>query len=376
MIGHIIVYLLLLLVLFVFNVINTSYVPFLLDVIFAVLSATGLAVLGVLYFNASVRFEEENAVSERTSRYPVRLIIENKSFIPLTRCQVIIYLISGNTDKKRKVRIKASCSGKSKQVCEFYAGCDDCEIVTMKIKGFYIFDFMNMFCFRKKAESSSMLIVMPKLPDIDVIQKMSYVISDDENMIYSDKKPGDDPTEIFAIREYAGGDKIRNIHWKLSSKRDGLMVKDYSLPIRENDYVVIDLFKPEQDIGAKDLKENLNQVFDLFYGLINALTKRGYGFNACFYKDGYRTLRIETQNDIYYLFTQIYEIKPYDSKGECAAAVFFSEHDGQKKRVFYVTGYLDENTQGQMRLLSETGIVYYLIPGYVNNSYMPVKFEG
>ena len=48
---------------------------------------------------------------------------------------------------------------------------------------------------------------------------------------FSTYKKGDDPSEIFDIREYADGDKIQRIHWKLSSKTGDLMVKEGSLPL-------------------------------------------------------------------------------------------------------------------------------------------------
>ena len=49
---------------------------------------------------------------------------------------------------------------------------------------------------------------------------------------YSMKKAGYDPSETFAIREYQPGDRIRQIHWKLTEKFDNLMVRDYGLPIQ------------------------------------------------------------------------------------------------------------------------------------------------
>ncbi len=53
----------------------------------------------------------------------------------------------------------------------------------------------------------------------------------DESNKFSEHKAGDDPSEIFDLREYNIGDKLNRIHWKLSSKRDDFIVKDYSLPV-------------------------------------------------------------------------------------------------------------------------------------------------
>ena len=37
-----------------------------------------------------------------------------------------------------------------------------------------------------------------------------------ESDSYSTIKGGDDPSEVFAIREYREGDRLQRIHWKLS----------------------------------------------------------------------------------------------------------------------------------------------------------------
>lgn len=371
MIGHVLIYFLLVAVLIAFNIVNYSFVPFLLCCIFIIITIISLIVVIILRINTDVVFEEENSVGERLNKQLVRLVVTNTSFLPLLRCKIYVEAVHGSSSRKVIKKVKTMCMGNSSQICEFYMDCPDCETISFRIKKIYIYDFLNFLVLRKKSASANMLIVLPQPPDIDLIQKMSYVITNEESMIYSDKKPGDDPTEIFAIREYKGGDKIRNIHWKLSSKTVDLMVKDYGLPLMENDNVIIDIFKYQ-----KTDKKIRNEMFDLLYGLINAMTRRGYGFNACIYDGSYQKLRIETQSDIYYLFTKVYGIKPYPSLENSAANMFYSEQTGRQNRIFYITEYLDENTAAQMRILKETGYVYYLIPGHVYNSYMPVKFEG
>lgn len=43
-------------------------------------------------------------------------------------------------------------------------------------------------------------------------------------------RKGNDRSEIYDIREYAPGDDIRSIHWKLSGKMDSLMIREASDP--------------------------------------------------------------------------------------------------------------------------------------------------
>ena len=57
---------------------------------------------------------------------------------------------------------------------------------------------------------------------------------------WSTTRPGFDPSETFAIREYAPGDPIRQIHWKLSSKTDTLMLRELGLPVAEETLLLLD----------------------------------------------------------------------------------------------------------------------------------------
>lgn len=57
---------------------------------------------------------------------------------------------------------------------------------------------------------------------------------------WSSTRPGFDPSETFAIREYTPGDPIRQIHWKLSSKTDTLMLRELGLPVVEETLLLLD----------------------------------------------------------------------------------------------------------------------------------------
>ena len=57
---------------------------------------------------------------------------------------------------------------------------------------------------------------------------------------YSMYHPGNDPSETFALREYLPGDRIKNIHWKLSEKTDHLLVRQLGLPVNNAILLVLD----------------------------------------------------------------------------------------------------------------------------------------
>ena len=58
---------------------------------------------------------------------------------------------------------------------------------------------------------------------------MPEVQSPDSDTSSPDRR-GSDLTEPFRLREYAPGDSLRQIHWKLSSKLDRLVIREPGMP--------------------------------------------------------------------------------------------------------------------------------------------------
>ena len=58
---------------------------------------------------------------------------------------------------------------------------------------------------------------------------------------WSDERPGSDPGETFAIREYVPGDPVRQIHWKLTQKSGVPMLREFGQPTAEEILLLLDL---------------------------------------------------------------------------------------------------------------------------------------
>ena len=95
--------------------------------------------------------------------------------------------------------------------------------IVAKIERVRICDFLGVFSLpvwrRKSSKREDCFYVLPQqqtLPPslVETIQQ------DMEPTAYSTNRPGDDPAEIFQLREYQAGDSLRRIHWKLSDRLD------------------------------------------------------------------------------------------------------------------------------------------------------------
>lgn len=89
------------------------------------------------------------------------------------------------------------------------------------------------------------------------------------------KEKGYDFSDISGIREYIPGDKLQNIHWKLSVKKDLLMVKERVSVSAQQLNVLLDL--------VNDVKMCLEQILELYDGITKAFVDMNLPFTVYFY---------------------------------------------------------------------------------------------
>ena len=64
---------------------------------------------------------------------------------------------------------------------------------------------------------------------------------------HSQKRGGDDGSEVFEVRAYRDGDPLQRVHWKLTAKTGEMLVREFSLPKREVLLLQVDLYHPPQE---------------------------------------------------------------------------------------------------------------------------------
>ncbi|MCM1049417.1 MAG: DUF58 domain-containing protein [Clostridiales bacterium] len=85
-------------------------------------------------------------------------------------------------------------------------------------------DIMGLIIIRKPIDISGELYVLPNLA-ADTLPNITHFMAGAAEVDESTHK-GSDFSEVSDIREYIPGDRIRDIHWKISARCNELMVKD------------------------------------------------------------------------------------------------------------------------------------------------------
>lgn len=181
------------------------------------------------------------------------------------------------------------------------------EVKTVKIK-----DLMGFMFLKKDINEVGEITVMPeKIGELD-FESANL----DQGMLESEEssKRGNDFSDVHEIREYIPGDKLMSIHWKLSAKRDILMVKD-RVSMSDKQLVIL----PEL---CGIVPHNLEIILTTTYSIISQLiqdktTVRLMYWSATRFE--YEDIRIDYAEELDDAFAKMFYEKTYMDMNEAAS---------------------------------------------------------
>ncbi|MCR5086881.1 MAG: DUF58 domain-containing protein [Lachnospiraceae bacterium] len=127
---------------------------------------------------------------------------------------------------------------------------------------------------------------------------------------YSKTRPGDDPSELFGVREYRPGDRPNRIHWGLTAARDETMVKELGLPIDTSVLLLTDICTLPAGEAAKQ--------YDALMTTVASVARRLLRDHQIFYV-GWMTgpdkawhMRVAEEEEWDAVLIQLFGIRPYE----------------------------------------------------------------
>ncbi len=112
----------------------------------------------------------------------------------------------------------------------FHLIMDNAGNYEISIRKMRIYDISGLFYLSRKSKEAASVVVLPELYPVNI--RLSEAVRNfaGEAEVYDTVRCGDDASEILKLRAFKEGDKLKNIHWKLSAKAGELMVKESSMP--------------------------------------------------------------------------------------------------------------------------------------------------
>lgn len=310
-------------------------------------------------------------VAEKGKKVPVHIFMKKHTWIPAGKIKIQVSSYFPMSQKPEKIwfygRMTKENYKKGRYVLRMEYDTSCVGTVRMEISKVRCYDLIGLFeipvpkKFWKKLEAES-LLVTPTVSEVPVLVSRQSRDFAGESEVYSKEKGGDDASEIFRIRNYQPGDKLRSIHWKLSAKTGELMVCEESLPLGCPVLFFLDLYespKRERKHRKSAVYEKRDSYLQVAASLSHGMVREGCRHYMIWYDssimDIYR-YRIEKEEDVYEMMIQLGRMTGYSKPKDLEELYRQKYHELQ-----YVTK-MELNRDLELRLNEEKCCTYVTRP--------------
>jgi hypothetical protein len=317
------------------------------------------AILCITYGNITAKLQSMDHIANKGEMLGISILVHNPTIFPVSNLSINLVYKNQFSEKEYKKELNISIDKRTNtnvscNLQSIYSGN-----LEIKLKSIRIYDYFKIFSFRKKLTGGLKIAVLPFLHEIneDIINTKNKMLV--ESDFYSTVKSGDDPSEVFAIREYQEGDRQQRIHWKLSVKQNQLMIKEFSNPINCSVLIFVNLAAEN-----KELLQTMDALLEAALSLSYTLLLKGQIHYLAWFdsKDGVcRRVRILQEKDLYEALDGLYQVKAYSKDTDSLLHYFAEYKNDQYTDFFYVSGNISDNQMESLcSVKSLSRIVVYI----------------
>lgn len=226
-------------------------------------------------FNVKLEISSASLTSTKNEKCEFILKIKNNTIFPFSNSHIKIEYKNKLSGIKNYMDISVPIHPLTEEKLSFYLSSDYCGILNLKIKSIKIYDYIKLFSCKIKLNIKTNVYIIPDI-NFNYFDYYAKFIENEDSETYSKSKSGDDPSEIFELKEYTSGDNFNRIHWKLSLIHDKFITKYFSQPT-SSDIVVI------PDLILTNSIYSLDTSIEFFYAISLNLIKNNIPFEICFY---------------------------------------------------------------------------------------------
>ncbi|MCI8610250.1 MAG: DUF58 domain-containing protein [Firmicutes bacterium] len=172
--------------------------------------------------------------------------------------------------------------------------------------------------------------------------------------IYDSRRSGTDVSEVFGLREYQEGDSLQSIHWKLSSKLNQLIVREFGRPINYHTLLFLDpaLYFKEQPVSEKAL----NGIFDLTVSVSRGLLEQNIAHFVGYLQGGqFQCLPVESESSYQDMVRNLMNDKiPKENEGTLFTLLDMQLHQRFTKMIYVAGGIYEDMAHHISNLMNLT----------------------
>lgn len=251
-------YIILLVMIFIFHILYKGDLSFILLVFLAAMPVLLFIILIIQTAKLHISIGSSSKAAERDKPETIKIFLENTAFLPVTACRLTFRYkccFPPNEPVNEKYSVIIPVSQLSKETLTVSFTPEHCGYIDISSAKAYVYDIIGLTFICRKIQFQERMTVLPRSYPFssETERSFSYNAEGDK---FSQTRSGDDPSEIFELREYRSGDSLNHIHWKLSSRGEKFIVKELSKPISSKILILC-------DTGSCRTADDTDRIFDL-----------------------------------------------------------------------------------------------------------------
>lgn len=260
-----------------------GYGPVVLVLLCGVLSFAWLCLLrNKLEFD--VNTDVRSCVRGENSQFQV--YVKNAGRLPATGINAVFFTSDPDGLDEQMTTLRLTLSPKEERSFGFSAKFPHIGSYRAGIRRMELSDIFGIFRAVSNEEKSDCIEVLPQVAQISSMPVTSSVQTESTRMSVQSLLNGSDYT---GVREYAFGDPIKSIHWKLSAHAGGLMTKQMESYSNTGMSVVLNLQIPAADGLAR--MDEFDAVIEAGVAAGNYAAEQGMDYDLLFYRQNGDVMR-------------------------------------------------------------------------------------
>ena len=185
-----------------------------------------VSILGARWVASGLTAEWEGPYEsmEKGETFRVKLHLKNPARLGVMNCTAFIQVENAFYGTTRTHELKVPLRAGKGQTVTYPVTVSKCGRIEFRVQKIQVADFLGLTTFAGPASEAYAVTVLPKAAESMEEGLNGYTEGMTE--VEEGTRKGSDFSEVQDSREYQPGDKMQNIHWKLSMKKDVLMVKE------------------------------------------------------------------------------------------------------------------------------------------------------
>lgn len=306
--------------------------------------------LSLVYERRTRTIQLDFSKSSDISRDPfLKFIVGRKWKIPVGRLQLAIEYENELYEKKNTVTLCMEPVNKKQAEYRVTTEKQECGKIQIKCSQGRVEDILGIWHMPIAVPEKVSYLVYPIIPEIQLSasenRRKRY-----EGEKYAPNQSGMDVTEVHDLREYHKGDSLNSIHWKLSSKVDKLIVREFGNPSSQQALILYD----GAFYGYEAAHNLVNGVLGMTAALGRAMLYSGRAHSICFsYDNQLHMKQITNSNELMDCLTNLLESHLSHMKIQDIELqeTQFLEH------VILVAGHMDEEVCSKLGERTELTVV-------------------